>query len=93
MKAIWKDQIIAQSDNIIIVEGNHYFPADSLNDVFFTKTSHTSVCPWKGTAEYFSITVGGETNVNAAWVYPNAKEAASNIRGYVAFWKGVDVVA
>ncbi len=92
MKAIWHNQVLADSDETVVVEGNHYFPPTSLNEAFFEKTSHTSVCPWKGMAEYYSITVDGQINENAAWVYPNAKDKAKNIEGYVAFWKGVEVV-
>ena len=91
MKAIWQDQVIAQSNETVVVEGNHYFPPESIDQGFFNKTDHTSVCPWKGTAQYYSIKVGDQMNENAAWVYPNTKEKAKNIEGYFAFWKGVTV--
>jgi uncharacterized protein (DUF427 family) len=74
------------------VEGNHYFPPESIDKDFFEASDHTSVCPWKGTASYFSIVVDGERNENAAWTYPNPKDAASEIKDHVAFWNGVEVV-
>ena len=92
MQAVWKDQIIAESDDIVTVEGNAYFPANALRKDFISASSHTSVCPWKGTASYYNIEVNGQTNANAAWYYPAPKEAAANIRDRVAFWKGVQVV-
>jgi len=91
MKAIWKDKIIAESDETVIVEGNHYFPADSLVADAFQKSDHTSACPWKGTANYYHVVVDGETNRDAAWYYPQPKDAAKEIAGRVAFWKGVQV--
>ena len=92
MQAIWKDQVIAESDDIVTVEGNAYFPADALRRDFVSASAHTSVCPWKGTASYYNIEVDSQTNANAAWYYPAPKEAAANIRDRVAFWKGVQVV-
>ena len=92
MKAIWNGSTIADSDATIVVEGNHYFPPDTLDSGFFTPSDQTSVCPWKGTAHYYDVVVDGETNSGAAWYYPDTKEAAQHIRGYVAFWKGVEVV-
>lgn len=92
-KAIWNGTVIAESDATEVVDGNHYFPADSIKSEFFEKTDHTSVCGWKGEASYYTITVDGQNNENAAWFYPSTKEAAKNIEGYVAFWKGVDVQA
>ena len=83
--------VVAESDDTVVVEGNHYFPADSLRSELFSDTSHTSVCPWKGTASYKSITVDGETNENAAWFYPTPKDAAAEIKDRFAFWKGVKV--
>jgi uncharacterized protein (DUF427 family) len=74
------------------VEGNHYFPPESIDKDFFEASDHTSVCPWKGTASYFSLVVDGERNENAAWTYPNPKDAASEIKDHVAFWNGVEVV-
>ena len=91
MKAIWKDTVLAESDDTIVIEGNHYFPAQSLNKDYFKPTDTHTVCPWKGTASYYSIEVDGELNKDAAWYYPETKEMAKNIEGYVAFWKGVEV--
>jgi uncharacterized protein (DUF427 family) len=93
MKAIWKNETIAESDDIVTVEGNAYFPAEALRRDLIRPSEHTSVCGWKGTAHYYSITVGGTENENAVWYYPEPKEAAANIRGRVAFWKGVTVTA
>ena len=93
MKAIWNGAVLAESDETIVVEGNHYFPEDSINKEFF-KTSEThTVCGWKGTASYYDVAVGGETNKDAAWFYPSAKAEAKEIENYVAFWKGVEVAA
>lgn len=91
MKAIWNGQVLAESDNTVIVEGNHYFPADSLNTEYLQPTETHTVCGWKGTASYYNVVVNGKTNGDAAWYYPNAKEEAKNIENYVAFWKGIDV--
>lgn len=92
MKAIWKDQVLAESDDTVIVEGNHYFPRTAIDCAYFEESDHHTVCPWKGTASYFDVVVGGEKNANAAWYYPEPKDAASQIAGRVAFWKGVEVV-
>ena len=91
MKAIWNGQIVAESDDIVTVEGNAYFPASSLRQEFVQHSSHTSVCPWKGTAQYYSLNVGGQTNKDAVWYYKEPKQAAADIMGRVAFWKGVSV--
>ena len=91
MKAIWKDTVIAESDDTVVVEGNHYFPADSLDRSLLTESDTTTVCGWKGTANYYSVTVDGETNVDAVWYYAEPKDAAKEIAGRVAFWKGVVV--
>jgi uncharacterized protein (DUF427 family) len=91
MKAIWNNQIIAESNDTIVIEGNHYFPAASISKNYFKKTDTHTVCPWKGTASYYSIEVDGAINKDAAWYYPKAKEMAKNIENYVAFWKGVEV--
>ncbi len=91
MKATWNGATIAESDDTVVVEGNHYFPMDAVDQAHVRPSDHTSVCPWKGTASYFDVAVGGEVNANAAWTYPEPKEAASEIRGHVAFWKGVEV--
>lgn len=91
MKAIWNDTVIAESDNTIFLERNHYFPADSIKTEYFKSIDKTTMCPRKGTASYYDIEVDGETNEGAAWYYANPKDAANNIKGYVAFWKGVKV--
>lgn len=91
MKAEWQGTVIAESDDTVVVEGNHYFPADSLKREFFEDSTTTSHCPWKGEASYFSVVVGEAKNADAAWYYPEPKSAAENIRGRVAFWKGVTV--
>ena len=93
MKAVWNGQVVASSDDIVTVEGNAYFPVASLRTEFVEPSDHKSVCPWKGTAHYMSLNVGGRLNKDAIWFYPEPKEAASNIRGRVAFWKGVSVSA
>ena len=91
MKATWNGQIIAESNDTIVVESNHYFPASSIKkDLFKSSTKHSS-CPWKGEASYYSLEVDGKENTDAAWYYPNPKDAAKEIKGYVAFWKGVKV--
>jgi uncharacterized protein (DUF427 family) len=91
MKAVWNGAILAESDDTIVVEGNHYFPAESLNKEFFQATQTHTTCPWKGQASYYDVVVNGEINKDAAWYYPETKEAAANIKNYVAFWKGVKV--
>jgi uncharacterized protein (DUF427 family) len=91
MKAIWKGKVIAESDKTIIIESNHYFPRNSISSEYFSKSDTTTHCPWKGDASYFSVTVDGETNQDAAWYYPAPKEAANEISGMVAFWRGVEV--
>ena len=91
MKAIWNDTVIAESNDTVLVEGNHYFPDSSLKKEHITFSNHHTVCPWKGTASYYSLLVNGELNPDAAWYYPEPKPEADNIRGYVAFWKGVKV--
>lgn len=92
MKAMWKGTVIAESDDTVIVEGNHYFPLASVDPRFLEKSTHTSVCPWKGTANYYTLRVNDDTNPNAAWYYADPKQAAHQIKGRVAFWKGVNVV-
>ncbi|TCV93987.1 nucleotidyltransferase-like protein [Luteibacter rhizovicinus] len=92
MRATWKGQLLAESDDTVVVEGNHYFPEATLKREHFRASDHHSVCPWKGTASYYDVVVGDEVNANAAWFYPTPSEAAASIRGRVAFWKGVDVV-
>lgn len=90
-KAIWKDTVLAESDDIVVVEGNLYFPQESLNMTYFKPSDYNTVCPWKGTASYYTIEVNGSTNPDAAWTYPNPKPAAEQIKGRVAFWRGVQV--
>jgi uncharacterized protein (DUF427 family) len=90
-KAMWKGVVLAQSDDTIVVEGNHYFPRNSINPEYFqTSGAHTS-CPWKGMASYFDVVVNGNVNKGAAWYYPEPKPAAEDIKNYVAFWRGVKV--
>ncbi len=91
MKATWNNQVIAESDDTVVVEGNHYFPRESLNDEFLAESNHTTACGWKGTANYFSLNVDGQTNENAVWYYAEPKDAAKEIAGRVAFWNGVEV--
>lgn len=92
-KAIWNGQVLAEADTHEVVEGNIYFPAESLRSDHFQPSEKTSQCPWKGQAHYYDVVVGGETNSDAAWYYPEPKEKAEKIRGMVAFWKGVQVEA
>jgi uncharacterized protein (DUF427 family) len=91
--ATWNGTVIARSDDTVIVEGNHYFPIESVTNGVLVDSDHTSVCPWKGTASYYSVQVGDELNRDAAWYYPEPKQAAAEIAGRVAFWKGVTVTA
>jgi uncharacterized protein (DUF427 family) len=90
-QAIWHDVVLAESDATIVVEGNHYFPRDAVKSEYVEESTHQTVCPWKGTANYFDVVVEGERNANAAWYYPTPKPAAQEIAGYVAFWRGVRV--
>jgi uncharacterized protein (DUF427 family) len=90
-KATWQQTTLAESVQTEQVEGNHYFPATSIRREFLQPSSHTTVCPWKGTAHYYDVVVNGEKNANAAWYYPEPKPAAANIKNYVAFWKGIQV--
>jgi uncharacterized protein (DUF427 family) len=91
MKAIWKDTVIAESTDTVVVEGNHYFPEASLNREFVTFSNHKTTCPWKGQASYYSLIVNGEMNPDAVWYYADPKPEAAQIKGRVAFWKGVVV--
>ena len=91
MKAIWNGAVLAQSDKTEVVEGNHYFPADALDERYFQASDTHSVCPWKGTASYYTVVVNGQENPDAAWFYPAPKDAAANIKDHVAFWKGIEV--
>src|SRR5271166_6212621 len=90
-KATWEGAVIAESDKTVEVEGNQYFPPDTIRQEYFRPSEQHSVCPWKGTASYYDIEVKGERNAGAAWYYPEPKPAAKQIKGYVAFWKGVKV--
>ena len=92
MKAIWNQQVIAESNETTVVENNHYFPASSIKKEFFKSSPTHSTCPWKGVASYYSVEVNGKVNKDAAWYYPEPKSAANNIKDYVAFWKGVSIV-
>ncbi len=91
MKAIWKGKVIAESNDTLVVENNHYFPLSSIKPEFFTDSDYHTVCPWKGTASYRNVVVDGESNENASWYYPSPKDAAKEIKDYVAFWRGVEV--
>lgn len=91
MQAIWNGEILADSNDTVVVENNHYFPLSALQMDFFKPSDKHTSCPWKGTASYYDIEVNGKSNKDAAWFYPAPKSAASNITGYVAFWKGVEV--
>jgi len=93
MKAIWNGQVIAESGETVVVEGNHYFPPGSIKEEFFKESTKETGCPWKGTASYYHIEVDGKTNNDAAWHYSEPKEAAKEIKDHVAFWKGVDVTS
>lgn len=92
-KAMWQGVVLAESDRCEVVEGNYYFPSDAIHQEYFKPSSTHTSCPWKGEASYYTLEVDGQTNPDAAWYYPTAKEAAKNIEGYVAFWKGVQVEA
>ena len=91
MKAVWNNEVIAESSDTIVIEANHYFPSEAVKEEFIKTSDKQSVCPWKGKASYYSLEVNGKTNADAAWYYPKPKEAAKEIKGYVAFWKGVIV--
>ena len=92
-KAYWSGKLVAESDHCVVVEGNQYFPAEAVNKEFLRPRSHTTVCPWKGTAHYYHLEVEGMRNENAAWYYPDPSDAAQKIRGRIAFWKGVRIEA
>ena len=91
--ASWNGQTIAKSENTIVVENNHYFPPEDVNADLLEPSQTTSHCPWKGDASYHNVVVGGQRNSDAAWFYPDSKAKAANIKGYIAFWKGVEVSA
>ncbi|MBF2028047.1 MAG: DUF427 domain-containing protein [Oscillatoriales cyanobacterium C42_A2020_001] len=90
-RAIWNGTVLAESNNCEVVEGNQYFPPDAINRDYFQESSTHTVCPWKGTASYYDVVVDGQVNKDAAWYYPEPKDAAKNITGYIAFWRGVKV--
>jgi uncharacterized protein (DUF427 family) len=91
MKATWKGAVLAESDETVVVEGNHYFPADSVRREHFRESETHTTCPWKGEASYYDVLVGGDVNRDAAWYYPEPKDAARDIKDHVAFWRGVKV--
>jgi uncharacterized protein (DUF427 family) len=91
MKAIWNNTVLAESDDTIIVEGNHYFPIESIKKEYFEPSQLTTMCGWKGMANYYSVTVQGKTNKDCAWYYANPNDAAKKIKGRIAFWNGVAV--
>ena len=91
MKAVWNGKLLAESAQTVVVEGNHYFPADSVKREFFEDSDTSTYCPWKGTASYKNVVVGGERNGDAAWYYPDPKDAAAQIKDHFAFWHGVEV--
>jgi len=90
-KATWHGKVIAESNDTVVVDGNHYFPPDSVKRDLLQDSDTRTTCPWKGEASYYHIEVDGKVNKDAAWYYPDTKEAANNIKGYIAFWKGVQV--
>jgi uncharacterized protein (DUF427 family) len=91
MKAIWKDKVIAESDDTVVVEGNHYFPASALKREYVSFSNHRTTCAWKGQASYYSLMVDGELNTDAVWYYPDPKPEAEMVKDRVAFWKGVQI--
>lgn len=92
MKAIWKETVVAESNETVVVEGNHYFPLASVKSEYLQASDTTSVCPWKGTANYYALVVDGDVNQDAAWYYAQPKAAAKEIGGHIAFWRGVQLV-
>lgn len=93
MKATWNNAVLAESDQTVVVEGNHYFPVDSINKEHFQENATHTTCPWKGEASYYNVVVDGQVNKDAAWYYPDPKPAADEIKNRVAFWRGVKVEA
>ena len=91
MKAIWNNEVIAESNAVTMEEGNAYFPKEDVKAEFMISSDHHTTCPWKGVASYYHVSVNGDTNNNAAWYYPQASDLAKGIEGYVAFWKGVKI--
>ena len=92
MKAIWRDKVIAESVDTILLEGNHYFPAESLEKKYITFSNHKTTCPWKGQAHYYSVIVDGDMLIDTAWFYPEPQNEASHIKNYVAFWKEIKII-
>jgi uncharacterized protein (DUF427 family) len=92
MKAIWKKATLADSNKTIVIEGNHYFPPDSIRKEYFQESTTHTTCPWKGKASYYNSVVQGEINNDAAWYYPDPKNSAQEIKNYLAFWKGVEII-
>ena len=90
-QAIWNGAVLAESDKTVVIEGNHYFPVESLNKDYFKQTATHTHCPWKGEASYYSLNVAGQTNQDAAWYYPDPKPKAAEIKDHIAFWRGVKV--
>lgn len=90
-RAIWNETVVAESNRCAVVEGNQYFPPDAVKREFLRESQTHTVCGWKGTASYYDVVVNGQTNKDAAWYYPDTKPAADNVKGYIAFWKGVKV--
>ncbi len=91
MKALWNGAVLAESDNTVVVEGNHYFPPESIDRAYFEPSDTRTTCPWKGVAHYYTVVVNGQRNPDAAWYYPDPKPAAAQIKDHVAFWRGVQV--
>ncbi|WP_299117697.1 DUF427 domain-containing protein [uncultured Winogradskyella sp.] len=91
MKAIWNNTVIAESNNTVVIEGNHYFPHESIKSVYFKPSNTNTICPWKGTASYYTINVNGKENPDAAWFYSEVSELAKGIKNRVAFWRGVTI--
>jgi len=91
MKAVWNNTVVAESDETVVIEGNHYFPAASVNKEFLIETDTHTTCPWKGQASYYTVSIHGEENPDSAWYYPNPSDAASEIKDHIAFWKGIEV--
>jgi uncharacterized protein (DUF427 family) len=91
VKAIWQGVTVAESDDTVIVEGNHYFPSDAIDPRYFVPSDTQTVCPWKGTASYYTLAVDGAENPDAAWYYPDPKPAASDVKDRIAFWRGVEI--
>jgi len=92
-KAVWNGQVIAESDKTVVVEGNHYFPVESIRQEFFVESNESSRCPWKGVASYYDVALDGAENKGAAWYYPDPSRAAKKIKNHVAFWRGVKIEA